>query len=98
LGYEEFPKNGSNQTLNRGGYVKSADLNFETGWFSTFRMVADLSDSEKFMGSLAGGSAARVFHPYYKSQLETWKKEEWTPYWISQKKAEEHAVFELILE
>lgn len=98
LGFEEFPKNGSNQTLNRGGYIKSTELNFETGWFSTFRMVADLNDSEKFMGSLAGGSSARVFHPYYKSQLETWKKEEWTPYWISQEKAREHAVYELILE
>jgi len=98
LGGEEFPKNGSNQTLNRGGYKKQEERNFETGWFSTFRMVADLNDSEKIMGVLAGGSTARIFHPYYKSQLEVWKKNEWIPYWLSQEKILEHSKFELTLE
>lgn len=98
LGAEEFPKDGSNQTLNRGGYKKQQENNFETGWFSTFRMVADLNDSEKMMGVLAGGSAARIFHPYYKSQLEVWKTDEWIPYWLSKEKILEHSEFELILE
>lgn len=98
LGGEEFPKDGSNQTLNRGGYKKQPGNNFETGWFSTFRMVADLNDNEKIMGVLAGGSAARILHPYYKSQLEKWKADEWIPYWLSKEKILEHSEFELILE
>jgi penicillin amidase len=72
--------------------------NFETTTFSTFRMVADLADHEKMRGILSGGSAARIFHPYYKSQLEAWKNEEWIPYWISEAKIAEHAAHQLILE
>jgi penicillin amidase len=46
------------------------------------------------MGILSGGSAARVFHPYYKSQLEKWKTGEWIPYWISKEKVLEYAEYE----
>ncbi|MEM6768491.1 MAG: penicillin acylase family protein [Bacteroidota bacterium] len=98
LGAELFPKKGSNQTLNRGGFVKNRERTFETGWFSSFRMVADMSDQEKMMGALAGGSSARLLHPYYKSQLDLWKSEEWIPYWISQEKIMENAKYELTLE
>ncbi len=98
LGAEQFPKQGSNQTLNRGGFVKNTAREFNTSWFSSFRMVADMNDQEKMMGILSGGSAARIFHPYYKSQLEKWKTGEWIPYWISKDKILEHAEFELILE
>ena len=87
LGAETLPKNGSNQTINRGGYTKNKDRSLETAWFSTFRMVADLDDDEKIMAVLSGGSAARVFHPFYKSQLATWHAEEWIPYWLSKDKA-----------
>ena len=98
LGYEEFPKNGANQTINRGMYLKTKELNFDVGWFSTFRMVADLGDTEKFMGVHSGGNAARILHPYYKSQLETWKNEKWISYWISKDKVLEHSKFKLVLE
>lgn len=98
LGAEEFPKRGSNQTINRGGYKKQKEPNFETGWFSTFRMVADLNDSEKMMGVLAGGSSSRIFHPYYKSQLETWKNDTWIPYWLSKDRILENSKHELILD
>ncbi|MEL7221511.1 MAG: penicillin acylase family protein, partial [Bacteroidota bacterium] len=97
-GGETLPKDGSNQTLNRGGYAKTPDGSFETGWFSTFRMVADLGDDEKIMGALSGGSSARVFHPYYRSQLDSWKTDEWIPYWLSEEKVEQHAAFTLVLE
>jgi len=60
-------------------------------------MVADMNDNEKIMGALSGGSAARIFHPYYKSQLEIWNNEEWIPYWFSQEKVEENARYTLIL-
>ncbi|MBZ9786762.1 penicillin acylase family protein [Psychroflexus sp. CAK57W] len=98
LGAELWPKAGSNQTLNRGAFVKNTDREFETSWFSSFRMVADMSDDEKIIGILAGGSAARVFHPYYKSQLEKWKTGDWIPYWISKEKILEHSEFKLTLE
>ena len=97
LGAELLPKQGSNQTLNRGGFVKNRDHLYETGWFSAFRMVADMADQEKFMGVMAGGSAARIFHPYHKSQLEQWKTGKWIPYWFSEEKILEHAQFELLL-
>jgi len=98
LGAEELPKQGSNQTLNRGGFVKNRDRTFETGWFSSFRMVADMNDPEKFRGVLSGGSASRMLHPYYKSQLAEWKSGEWLPYWISKERILENAKYELMLE
>ncbi len=98
LGAELLPKQGSTQTLNRGGYAKTKDHAFETSWFSSFRLVADMADPEKCMGVVSGGSAARIFHPYYKSQLEAWKTNVWIPYWFSQEKIIEHAQHELVLE
>lgn len=98
LGAELWPKAGSNQTLNRGAFVKNTNRQFETSWFGSFRMVADMNDTEKMIGILAGGSAARVFHPYYKSQLEKWNNGEWIYYWLSKEKIEEHTKFELTLE
>lgn len=98
LGAETFPKSGSNQTLNRGGFGKNREHEFDVGWFSSFRMIADMNDTEKIIGILSGGSAARIFHPYHKSQLEKWNTGEWIPYWLSKEKVLEHAQHELILE
>lgn len=98
LGAELLPKQGSNQTLNRGGFVKNRDHDFETSWFSSYRMVADMSDDEKVMGVVSGGSSSRILHPYYKSQMQAWKTGEWLPYWFSEEKILEHAQFELVLE
>ncbi len=97
LGAELLPKQGSNQTLNRGGFSKNKDHAYETGWFSSFRMVADMNDQEKMMGVISGGSASRILHPYYKSQLEQWKTGEWIPYWYSKEKVLLNAKFELVL-
>ena len=98
VGGELLPKRGSNQTLNRGGFIKTEERTYETSWFSSFRMVADMNDDEKIMGVVSGGSAARVFHPYYKSQLEEWKNETWIPYWFSKDKVLKNSKYELILE
>ena len=98
LGAEKFPKAGSNQTLNRGGFIKNSDHEFETSWFSSFRMVADMADQDKMIGILSGGSASRIFHPYHKSQLKLWNDGEWIPYWISEDRIMENKVHELILE
>lgn len=98
LGGETLPKQGSNQTLNRGAFIKNKNHLFDVSWFSSFRMVADMSDNEKIRGVVSGGSSARVFHPYYKSQLKSWKKNDWLPYWLSLKKLEQHKSHELILK
>ena len=98
LGAELLPKQGSNQTLNRGGFIKNKEHVYETSWFSSFRMVADMNDEEKIMGTVSGGSAARIFHPYYKSQLESWKTGNWIPYWFSKEKILEHEQYKLVLE
>jgi penicillin G amidase len=98
MGGVTYPKNGSNQTLNRGGFVKNSNHEYDTSWFSSYRMVADMSDSTKVMGVISGGSAARVFHPYYKSQLEHWYNEEWLPYWFAEDAIYKHAAYELLLE
>ncbi len=98
LGAELLPKQGSNQTLNRGGFVKNREHDFETSWFSSYRMVADMSDDEKVMGVVSGGSSSRILHPYYKSQLQAWKTGEWLPYWFSEEKVLEHVQHELVLE
>ena len=98
LGAEAFPKNGSNNTLNRASYLEEEDGSYNTQWLSTFRMVADLSDDEKMIGVLAGGSSSRILHPYYKSQLAKWKNEEWIPYWLAPEKVREQSKFHLVLE
>ncbi|MEL7423090.1 MAG: penicillin acylase family protein [Bacteroidota bacterium] len=98
LGAELLPKAGSNQTLNRGGFVKNKERKFDVSWFSSFRMVADMDDPDKLMGALSGGSSARILHPYYKSQLKTWQEGTWIPYWISREKVIEHSRYELVLE
>ncbi len=98
LGAEEFPKNGSNNTLNRAGYLVEEDGTYTTQWLTTFRMVADLSDDEKMIGVLAGGSSSRILHPYYKSQLTKWKNEAWIPYWLDSEKVRENSKFHLVLE
>ncbi len=98
LGAELLPKAGSNQTINRGGFIKNKAHTYESSWFSSFRMIADMNDDEKIMGIIAGGNSARVFHPYYKSQLKKWDQGDWIPYWISKDKVLENAKFELTLE
>lgn len=98
LGARTFAKAGSNQTLNRAAFVKNTDREFDTSWFPSFRMVADMADNEKMLGVLSGGSASRIFHEYHDSQLEKWNNNEWIPYWISKEKVLEHTAFELILK
>lgn len=98
LGARVIPKNGSNETLNRGGYIKDKYETYRTEWFASFRMVADLEDNEKIRAVVAGGSAARSLHPNLTSQLNIWKEEKWIPYWLSEEKVLAHSKAELILE
>lgn len=96
VGGGEHPANGSGETLNRGQYVMDRGP-YESKWFSSMRMVADLSDNEKIRAVVSGGNAARQFHPGLTSQLEAWVKEEPLYWWLDPAKAEAEAVHTLIL-
>ncbi len=87
-GTHEVP--GSGETLNRGQYKLNGGP-YESQWFSSMRMVADMNDNEKIMAVVSGGNSARQFHPHFKSQLNSWIKQEWLPWWLSEDKVIEHS-------
>ncbi|MEZ4888745.1 MAG: penicillin acylase family protein [Chitinophagales bacterium] len=91
------PANGSGETLNRGQYDLKGEK-YESQWFSSMRMVADLSDAEKIRAVVSGGNVARQFHPYFESQLDAWLSGEWLYWWFDEAKIEEHTVHELVLK
>ncbi|MEM7360327.1 MAG: penicillin acylase family protein [Pseudomonadota bacterium] len=96
LGGGTHHANGSGETLNRGQYSLNGGP-YRSQWFSSMRMVADLNDDKKIMASISGGNAARQFHPYYKSQLDGWLKEEWSPWWLDRESVETHSEHQLRL-
>ena len=57
----------------------------------------DMSDDEKIMASISGGNASRQFHPYFKSQLDSWLNEEFVPWWLDRQKISENSKHELTL-
>ena len=97
LGQASAPASGSGETLNRGQYALNGGP-YESQWFSSLRMVADLNDSEKVMAVVSGGNAARQFHPHFKSQLDAWRSEQWHPWWLDQQKVVENHRSKLVLK
>jgi len=61
------------------------------------RMVADMSDDKKIMANISGGNSARQFHPFFKSQLDSWLEEEWLPWWLDKQSVEANSKHELKL-
>ena len=96
LGGGHHAVSGSGETLNRGQYSINEGP-YRSQWFSSLRMVADLSDNEKMMGSISGGNASRQFHPYLTSQLEGWLQETWSAWWIDRDQVEAHSQHQLDL-
>ena len=97
LGGGVHAANGSGETLNRGQYALGNEK-YDSQWFSSMRMVADLSDDEKIRAVVSGGSSARQFHPYFDAQLEAWLSGEPLYWWFDEGKIEEHKVHELVLK
>ncbi|MBL4674176.1 MAG: penicillin acylase family protein [Arenicella sp.] len=87
---------GSGETLNRGQYSLNKGP-YKSQWFSSLRMVADMSDDQKIMASMSGGNASRQFHPYFKSQLESWLNQEWVPWWLDKSSVEQNSKHKLQL-
>lgn len=97
VGGGDFPANGSGETINRGQYIMDRGP-YESKWFSSMRMVADLSDNEKIRAVVSGGNAARQFHPGLTSQLNAWVEGKPLYWWLDPAKAEQAAVHTLILK
>lgn len=87
---------GSGETLNRGQYSLNGGP-YESQWFSSMRMVADMNDNDKIMAVVSGGNSARQFHPYFKSQLDSWVDETWIPWWLNKQKILENSQHQLTL-
>ncbi|MCH2191017.1 MAG: penicillin acylase family protein [Gammaproteobacteria bacterium] len=97
LGGGAHEANGSGETLNRGQYSLNEGP-YRSQWFSSMRMVADLSDDKKIMANISGGNSARQFHPYFKSQLDSWLQEQWLPWWLDKQSIEANSQHELRLK
>jgi len=97
LGGGVHPANGSGETLNRGQYSLNEGP-YRSQWFSSMRMVADLSDDKKIMANISGGNSARQFHPYFKSQLDEWLEERWIPWWLDKESIETNSERQLQLK
>jgi penicillin amidase len=80
---------GSGETVMRARTPFMAGFGVE--FFGSMRLVADLSDEEKIMAVVSGGTVDRQFHPHQKDQLPTWFAGELMPWWFTRSAIEAHA-------
>jgi penicillin amidase len=78
-GGRSVPMSGSGETLLRALYPY--DDPFDSKWFASLRMTADLNDSEKVRAILPGGAVGRTFHPNLADQTTRWADREDVSYW-----------------
>ena len=95
LGAGTRPMFGSGETLNRGMYRYSSD--YEAKYIDSTRFVADMSDSEKVMAVIPGGSSGRYLDPTLHNQTDAWMSGEKHYWWYSDEKIKQHAVHTLTL-
>ena len=86
---------GSGETLYRAKY--KFDKPYEVVFHSALRMVADMSDSEKVLAVVSGGSVGRTFSEHFNDQLPAYMDGTKSYWWFSPEKVEEHKVDELVL-
>ena len=95
-GNQSVPMAGSGETLLRALYPY--DEPFNSKWFASLRMTADLNDGEKVRAVLPGGAVGRTFSPHLSDQLESWTQDDAETYWwFSDEAIEAHAVSTLTL-
>jgi len=89
LGARTRSMDGSGETVLRARTPFMAGFNVE--FFASMRLVADLSDDEKIMAVVAGGTVERQFHPNQKDELPTWFAGEYLAWWFARPAIEQHA-------
>lgn len=70
---------GSGETLLRALYP--FDAAYDTRWFASLRMTADLNDPDKVRAVLPGGTVGRTFHPNLNDQVSEWMDPNTQTYW-----------------
>ena len=78
-GNRSVAMSGSGETLLRALYPQ--DQPFNSKWFASLRMTADLNDSHKVRAVLPGGSVGRTFNPHLADQTSDWMDQKARQYW-----------------
>ncbi|MEO1658423.1 MAG: penicillin acylase family protein [Pseudomonadota bacterium] len=78
-GNQSVAMSGSGETLLRALYP--FDEPFDSKWFASLRMTADLNDPDKVRAVLPGGAVGRTFHQHLDDQTKHWADEEPQTYW-----------------
>lgn len=86
---------GSGETLNRGSYRYASP--YDSTFIASLRFVADLSDPEKIMALVSGGTSGRQFDRHLQDQLPAWHSGEPSYWWFSDAAIAKHAVSEQLL-
>ncbi|MDE0930055.1 MAG: penicillin acylase family protein [Halioglobus sp.] len=95
LGAGTRPMFGSGETLNRGKYLYSSD--YEAKYIDSIRFVADMSDSEKVLAVIPGGSSGRYLDPTLHNQTDIWMSDEKQYWWYSDEMIKQHTAHTLTL-
>jgi len=78
-GNRAVPMAGSGETLMRALYP--FDEPFDSKWFASLRMTADLNDPDKVRAVIPGGAVGRSFNRNLDDQLTPWASNDASVYW-----------------
>ncbi len=92
----KYRMSGSGETLYRAKY--HYDRPYDVYYTASLRMVADMSDMDKVLAVLPGGTSGRIYDKHYKDQLDAFMKGEKMYWWFSDKMIKEHAESTLTLK
>ena len=82
LGGGTHPMHGSGETLNRGAFKLSKG--FDSDVIDSVRLIADMSDDDKLLAVIPGGSSGRYFDDSLTNQVDDWLDGRANPIWFSQ--------------
>ncbi|NIB41712.1 penicillin acylase family protein [Pseudomaricurvus alkylphenolicus] len=95
LGAGTHPFPGSGETIHRAAFGFAQP--FDTSFSASLRMIADLSDTEKVLAVIPGGTSGRLFSPHRDDQVQAFVTGEKRYWWFSDEKISQHAVSRLEL-
>ncbi len=95
LGGGSYEFGGSGETLYRGYYKFNAP--YDAFVTASLRMVADLSDADKVVAVLPGGTSGRLLNEHRTDQIDAFINGEKRYWWFSDKEIKNHSKHELVL-